>query len=189
MSVNNPPPRKQRRIILAVVGICAAPIAASYLLYYVWKPAGGLTYGQLLETRPVPAFRYATLEGKPAALAELKGKWLLAMVDDASCNVGCLDALHTLRQVRIAQGKEMGRLERAWFLTGAGQPSAEALAKADGAKLFRAQDPVPLPGEQAAGYYLIDPLGNQVIRYPRSADPVKVIKEIGKFLKNNENLG
>ncbi|HEY9103630.1 hypothetical protein [Chitinimonas sp.] len=189
MSVSLPPPRKQRRIILAVVGICAAPIAASYLLYYVWKPAGGLTYGQLLETRPVPAFRQVTLDGKAADLGQLKGKWLLAMVDDGSCNVACLDALHALRQIRIAQGKEMGRLERVWFLTGTAAPSAEALARADGARLFRAQDPVPLPGDQTGGYYLIDPLGNQVVRYPRSADPVKVIKEIGKFLKNNENLG
>ncbi|GAB3242730.1 SCO family protein [Chitinimonas naiadis] len=180
---------RNRRVLYTVIAVSIAPILASYLLYYFWKPAGGLTFGQLLEVKPVPTFRQVTLDGKPASLGDFKGKWLLAMVDDASCQGSCLDTLHVLRQVRLAQGKDMGRVERVWLMLGNANPPAEAQTRADGARLLRAQDPVPLPGDQTGGYYLIDPLGNQVLRYPRSADPVKVIKEIGKLLKNNENLG
>lgn len=178
-----------RRTLFLLIAITIAPVLASYLAYYVWKPQGGMTYGELLKVGPVPAFAMQTLDGKPASLAEFKGKWVLTMADGTGCTAACQDTLHALRQYRIAQGKEMPRIERLWLLTDAGQPSAAALAAADGAHVRRALAPVPLPGELATGFYLIDPLGNQVLRYPRDAQPGQVIKELGKILKNNQNLG
>lgn len=178
-----------RKILLAMFAVTIAPVAASYLTYYFWKPTGGLSYGQLLTTQPVPLFQLSTLDNKAAALSDFKGKWLLVMADNAACAKPCQDALFAMRQFRVAQGKDMGRVERLWLLTGDGNPSAEALASADNAKIYRAKVAIPLPGDVGEGFYLIDPLGNQVIRYSRHADPVKVIKELGKFLKNNENLG
>lgn len=182
-------PRSGRKTILALIAITIAPVLASYLAYYVWKPVGGQTYGQLLTVSPVPAFKLAQLNGQPASLVDFKGKWLLLMTDSASCTQSCLATLHALRQYRLAQGKEMDRVERLWLVTDAVEPSAAALAQADGAQVRRALESIPLPGKQADGFYLIDPLGNQVMRYPRSAEPSKVIKELTRLLKNNENIG
>lgn len=181
--------RQGRWTLFALIAVTIAPVLASYLAYYVWKPSGGKTYGELLAVQPVPAFKLATLDGQPASLADLKGKWLLVMSDSGACAQSCLDTLHALRQFRVAQGKEMDRVERLWLLTDAAQPSAAALQQADGAKLLRAQAAIPLPASQADSFYLIDPLGNQVMRYPRSAEPGKVIKELTRLLKNNENIG
>ncbi|WP_269532824.1 cytochrome C oxidase subunit I [Chitinimonas sp. BJYL2] len=190
MTENPTKPGKQRWMLLLLVAVCAAPILASYLTYYFWKPQGGRTYGELLEVKPVPAFPQQTLEGKPAGLADFKGKWVLVMSDDVTCAKSCMDALFAMRQFRLGQGKEMERVTRLWLVRGEGMPSSAAVSAADGATIHRiGAEAVPLPGDVNAGIYLIDPLGNQVIRYPRSADGVKVIREIAKFLKNNVNIG
>lgn len=189
MTPSNPGPTKGRLTLLALVGITIAPVLASYLAYYVWKPAGGRSYGELLPVRPLPELTLRTGTGQPASADAWQGKWLLLMVDDAACTQSCLDTLHALRQYRLAQGKEMKRVERLWLIRGAGSPSAQALQQADGAQLRHVSGPVPLPGAQADSFYLIDPLGNQVMRYPRQAESAKVIKELGRLLKNNENLG
>ncbi|MFC4159485.1 hypothetical protein [Chitinimonas lacunae] len=182
-------PGRNRLTLIALIAVALAPVVLSYLAYYVWKPSGGRSYGQLLEVRPLPDFPLASLDGKPARLDEFRRKWLLVMVDDAACGKDCMDALFALRQYRLSQGKEMHRIERLWLVTGEGQPSAAALRQADGAAIRRALAPVPLPGELQRGIYLIDPLGNQVVRYPRDAETGRVIKELVRFLKNNESLG
>ncbi|MGQ5523559.1 SCO family protein [Chitinimonas sp. PSY-7] len=189
--MNPPVPRASngRWALFAVLAVAIAPILASYLTYYVWKPAGGKSYGELLPVQPVPAFKLSTLEGASASLADLKGKWLLVMVDSTRCEQSCPDALYAMRQYRLAQGKEMDRVERVWLVTDAAQPSAATLKQADGMHIRRALDPVPLPRQLDGGIYLIDPLGNQVMRYPRTAEPRKVIKELTGLLKNNENIG
>ncbi|QDQ27487.1 cytochrome C oxidase subunit I [Chitinimonas arctica] len=189
VTVTSPAPSQGRRILLIMIAITIAPVLASYLTYYFWRPAGGKTYGQLLEIHPVAEFSQRKLSGEPASLAELKGKWVLVTVAGGDCAAACQATLHALRQYRVAQGKYMGKVERLWLVNDAAVPSAQAIAAAEGARVHRALAPVPLPGDQAGAVYLIDPLGNQVIRYGREAEPVKVIKELGKFLKNNENLG
>ena len=41
--------RRQRLKLLAVLAVCAAPVIASYLTYYVIKPDGRTNYGELVE--------------------------------------------------------------------------------------------------------------------------------------------
>lgn len=180
---------QKRLTLLALIAITIAPVAASYLAYYYWKPEGGKSYGKMLEIAPVPQFKMATMDGQPAQLAQLKGKWLIVMADTANCEKSCQDSLFAIRQFRLAQGKDMGRVERLWLVTDEGTPSADAITRADGAQLRRALQSIPLPGAVNKGIYIIDPLGNQVLRYERDVVPNKVIKELGKLLKNNEALG
>lgn len=180
---------QNRLTLLALIIITIAPVAASYLAYYYWKPEGGKSYGQMLEIAPVPQFKMAMLDGKPAQLGQLKGKWLIVMADGAACDQSCQDTLFAIRQFRLAQGKDMGRVERLWLITDDGMPSADSVTRADGAQLRRALQAIPLPGAINKGIYIIDPLGNQVLRYERGVMPNKVIKELGKLLKNNEALG
>jgi hypothetical protein len=76
-------------MLLLLALICAAPIAVSYFVYYVVKPAGGTTnYGALVEPqRPIPDSLVVTGEdGKPLKLASLRGHWLMISVDNSACD-------------------------------------------------------------------------------------------------------
>jgi hypothetical protein len=183
---------KGRWKLLAVLAVCAAPMIASYFTYYVIKPEGRTNYGALLDPRnyPIPAMASTQLDGKPATLQDYKGKWIMLKVGPSDCAQACQDQLFAMRQLRTMQGKEASRIERVWLITDNEPLETVLLRVNDGTRMLRApQDVVRkwLPVEQGGlasdHIYLIDPLGNLMMRFPKDADPSKVKKDLSKVLK------
>ena len=152
------------------------PALASWL---VWRfelvPGTTGNYGTLLPPRQVAL---------PASGA-LKGKWVLVQFDGGACNAGCERKLYFMRQVRRAQGREMERVARLWLLTDAVQPSARLVAAIEGTVVAPLPAGAGFPAEDARAdhLYLVDPLGNLMMRYPREPDPARVIKDLQRLLK------
>ena len=184
---------KGRWKLFAVIAICASPMIASYLTYFVVKPEGRTNYGALLDPRayPVPATLEArTLDGKPAPLESMKGKWIMLQVSGGECPSDCQKRLHDMRQLRLAQGKEMSRLERVWLINDNAPLETMLMREYDGTHMLRAKPDVinawlPVDGGTAPAdhIYVIDPLGNLMMRFPKDADPNKVKKDIAKLLR------
>ena len=63
--------------MLLVWAVCAAPVMASYFMYYVVRPEGRTNHGELiLPPRPLPAAELlplTDLQGRTVAAASLKG--------------------------------------------------------------------------------------------------------------------
>lgn len=179
--------------LLALIALSVAPIAASYFAYYVVKPGGAHTTGDLLAIRLLPNLPARAANGQAVDLRSLRGKWVLLSVADAQCDSRCGNNLFTLQQVRIAQGREMGRIERL-LLVRDGLPQRLPDA-ASGVQVWHdrgglaARLPVPLQADASRFLYVIDPLGNQVLRYRDDTEPRALIRELGKLLKNNRGLG
>lgn len=184
--------RKGRWKLLAVLAVCAAPMIASYFTYYVIKPEGRTNYGALIDPRnyPIPAMASTQLDGKPARLEDYKGKWIMLKVGPSDCAQACQDQLFAMRQLRTMQGKEASRIERVWLITDNEPLETVLLRVNDGTRMLRApQDvvqkwlPVEQGGQISDHIYLIDPLGNLMMRFPKDPDPSKVKKDLGKVLK------
>jgi cytochrome oxidase Cu insertion factor (SCO1/SenC/PrrC family) len=178
--------------LLAVLAVCAAPLFASYFTYYVLKPQSRTNYGTLIDPRayPIPALGAAGLDGKPAALEAFKGKWIMLQVNDADCQDHCKTKLFQMRQLRLTQGKNMERIERVWLITDDQPVETLIMREYDGTRMLRAQPQAVrnwLPTEPGATpadhIYLIDPLGNLMMRFPKDADPNKIKKDLTKLLK------
>ncbi len=178
--------------LFLVIAVCAAPMILSYFTYYVIKPQGRTNYGELIDPRayPIPELGITTLDDQPASLKDYAGKWIMLQADAAACAKRCSDKLFWQRQVRLTQGKDMERIERVWLVTD-DQPLATTLMKEyDGTHILRV-DPKKLaawlPVEQGTGVvdhiYMIDPLGNLMMRFPKDPDPNKIKKDITKLLK------
>jgi glutathione peroxidase-family protein len=188
----NKPKKGSNWKLFLVLAVCAAPMIASYLAYYVIKPEGRTNYGELIDPRayPIPALHTTTLDGKPLALNDLKGKWIMLQVDAAECGDTCKKKLYEMRQLRLAQGKEMDRIERAWLITDKAPLETILMREYDGTQMLRA-DPRAvkawLPVEQGTRVedhiYMIDPLGNLMMRFPKDADPNKIKKDLAKLLR------
>nr|WP_314862709.1 cytochrome C oxidase subunit I [uncultured Undibacterium sp.] len=178
--------------LLAVLAVCASPLIASYFTYYVIKPGSKNNYGSLIDPRqhPMPTLGLQSEDGKLTELSSLKGKWLILQIDDASCAEACQRKLLEIRQLRLIQGKNMDRIERVWLITDA-QPVAEKLKPGiAGTHLLRSDKSKLekwLPTESGSNLhdhiYLVDPLGNLMMRYPKDADPNKIKKDLSKLLK------
>lgn len=169
--------------------VCAAPVVASYVSFYFLKPEGRVNYGTLIEpARLLPEVMLATLDGRPYKLSDLRGKWVLLTFDGGACAAACPDKLFKMRQLRTMQGKERERIERAWLVTDDEKLSTMLIREHDDAKILRGADAAlirefPSDGVQTDYIYLIDPLGNLILRYPRDADPARISRDLGRLLK------
>ncbi len=159
-----------RNKLVLIALVCAAPLVLGTLAYVLgWSPGKPGNYGELVPPRPVAA----------APFAALRGKWVLVSADDAACDAYCEKKLYFMRQARRAQGKDMERIERLWLVSGAAAPRPELLAAIEGTHVARLESPAFTRGH----IYLVDPLGNLMLRFPRDPDPSRMIKDLQRLLR------
>lgn len=186
--------RAGRLKMLAVLLVCAAPVIASYLTFYVIRPEGRRNFGTLIEPqRALPDLVATSLDGKQVSMRSLKGQWLLVSVSTAACDAQCANHLYLQRQLREGLGKDKDRLDRVWLVTDSA-PVADALLPAlKEATVLRVSatqlaDWLAAQSGQALGdhLYLVDPLGNWMMRFPAHVDAqgaVKVRRDLDRLMR------
>ena len=184
-------PRRSSRTLWLILALCAAPVAASYIAFYFWRPTSHVNYGELIAPRGLPDLEYTLRDGRPFRLSQLKGEWVLLVADRGACNDACRMKLTYIRQVRLAQGKEMERIERVWLVTDEGKPDAALVAEHPGLHVARVLDAriveaLPAPGTPADHIYVVDPLGNLMMRFPPDPDPRRMLKDVSRLLRHSK---
>ncbi len=179
---------ESRKTLWLIAAVCIAPFVASFIAYFIYQPEGRINYGQLMEGKRLPDASLRLTDGNAFSFKQLEGKWLFLTVDDAACDAYCEKKLWQIRQVRKTQGKYPERIERVWLVTGGGKPAAKLAVEFEGTWMVDVRDSAvldALPYEQgrADHIYLVDPLGNLVLRYPRDANPSRMKKDLDRLLK------
>jgi hypothetical protein len=167
-----------RRKMLAVFLVCAAPVLASYFTYYVVRPEGRRNFGELIEPqRPLPDLASVSLTGQKGNLLDLKGQWLLLSVAGGTCDEVCSRHLYLQRQLRESLGKDKDRLDWVWLIADDQPVNYNLLAALKEAAVLRVPAAglsawlAPAAGHQLAQHlYLVDPMGNWMMRFPADLD-------------------
>jgi hypothetical protein len=192
---------RSRLSLLLLLAFFAAPVVLAWLAFYVfpeWRPAGTSNHGQLITPlRPLPAFEVETLSGDRIDETFLRGKWTLVYLVQGACAEPCVRQLYNLRQVRLAQGKNIDRIQRLMLWERAdlrpGQRT-ELTEHFPGQVMVALPDRVPpelletfVLDEQdpmrAGRVYLVDPLGNLMMSYQPEDEPSGMIKDLERLLK------
>ena len=163
--------------MLAVLAVCAAPVVASYLTYYVIRPETRRNFGGLVPQRALPAVSATNLDGASLPLQSLRGQWLLVSFAGGDCSAACERHLYLQRQLREGLGKDKDRVDWVWLVAD-GRPVRDALRPALAqATVLRVNEAqlgqwlAPAPGRVLADHlYLIDPMGNWMLRFPAELD-------------------
>lgn len=186
--------RRGRLQMLAVLLFCAAPVIASYVAFFVVRPDGRTNYGTLIQpSRSLPGLTLSALDGAAVSSAQLRGQWLLLVLGPAACDDACEQRLHAQRQLREMLGRERDRLDKVWLITDDAAPRP-ALRDA-----LLAQPPVtmlrfpraeldrwlaPEPGRDLDEHlYLVDPMGEWMMRFPVAFEPARVKRDIDRLLR------
>jgi hypothetical protein len=185
---NDLPVRRARLSLILIALVAVAPMLAAYALYYSWRPTSFTNYGELITPTPIANSVVRQADGREFRFDAFKGKWVLLMVDSGSCNEFCRRKLYDMRQVRLTQGKDMDRIERAWLVDDRERPADAIIAQYAGTHVLAAESSpllsqLPARGSIRDHIYIVDPLGNLMMRYPRDADPSKMKKDIIRLLK------
>jgi len=181
--------------MLLVLLACAAPVIASYTAFYVLRPEGRTNYATLIEpSQAMPADLPLTdLDGRAVSASSLKGQWLLVVVGRGACDSDCEQRLFMQRQLREMTGRDRDRIDKLWLVTD-GAPIAPALraalAAAPATQVLRVpaqalqQWLAPAPGESLESHlYVVDPMGQWMMRAPAQAQPEKFKRDIDKLLR------
>jgi hypothetical protein len=156
--------------------VCASPFVLGWAAWYFgWGTGSAGNYGELIPPHTLSA----------APFRELRGKWILVTFDAAACDAYCEKKLYFVRQMRKAQGKDQSRIERLWVIADAGAPRPELLAAIEGTRISRIQ-PDGFPGNPMDHIYLVDPLGNLMLRFPRDPDAPRMLKDLQRLLKYSQ---
>ena len=190
--------RMGRWKMLLVLLVCAAPVVASYLTYYVVRPEGRRNLGELIDPqRPLPDVIAQAMDGNPVNLRALKDQWLLISVAGAQCDAICARHLYLQRQLREGLGKDKDRLDWVWLIDDSFPVPAEILPALKTATVLR----VPATelqkwlssaqGSKLSDHlYLVDPLGNWMMRFPAllSAEQApKVKRDLERLMRASES--
>lgn len=181
--------------MLLVLLVCASPVIASYLTYFVIRPQSRNNYSELIEPlRPIPAaLPLADLQGRAVEARSLRGQWLLVVVAGGACDATCEKLLWLQRQLRETLGRDRDRVDKVWFVNDAAPlrpDTVQAVTTGSAATVLRAE-PNALAEwlEPAAGHgleqhlYLVDPLGNWMMRVPADPQPARLKRDIERLLR------
>jgi hypothetical protein len=172
-----------RRTLYLLIAIFFLPLAAAFVLYYggSWRPVKQTNHGQL----------YTPARPLPESPAGLRGKWMLVYAGNGRCDEDCRRTLVFIRQTRLSLNNEMTRVGRS-FLATADCCDRDYLAREhEGLAVFDVtSDPalaalleqIPTPDRQHS-IFLVDPLGNLVMRFDSREPPRGLLTDLRKLLK------
>lgn len=179
--------KTNRRKFLLLLALMCAPVVISYTLYFLEYRPESKHYGDLIPVVKVTGKATNQADNTILRMKDLHGKWVLVTVDSGSCDEACQQKLYFMRQVRLVQGKEKHRIERLWLINDDVVPDAELTKQFEGTFFVNAKDSeilsfIDTKEIQTKHIYLIDPIGNLMMRFPENVDGTKMGHDIKRLL-------
>lgn len=177
-----------------------------------WRPAGHVNHGDLISPpRPLPSVslprvaladpgaaagaRGGQAAGTPAGELSaggpglFRGTWTLTYVGDGSCDATCRQTLYVMRQTQSALGTDMPRVTGVFLVTGNCCATAFLAREQAGLTVLDATGTVgqellgEFPGgDRAHSLFIVDPLGNLMMRYDVRRNPRGLLIDLRKLL-------
>ena len=201
-----------RWILLLLLAFFAVPLLLVVVMHqYDWHPQGS-SHGELIAPArqvTMPAGMLSA-SGQPINPEMWRDKWSMVYIAD-ECAAVCLQRVHSMRQLHVSFAKDIERMQRVLITnsreTAALQqqyPDLVIISQPDSAiaDLVRQFSALGLseqvPAKQLTGntpqstgnvstpensLYLVDPLGNLMMRFPASVPDADVRKDISKLLR------
>jgi len=179
--------KSNRRKLLLLLALMCAPVVISYALYFLDYKPESKHYGDLIPIIKVTGKATNQVDNTILRMKDLHGKWVLVTIDSGHCDEACQQKLYFMRQVRLVQGKQKHRIERLWLINDDVIPDAELVKEYEGTFFAKAQDSeilgfIETKEIQTKHIYLIDPMGNLMMRFPENVDGTKMGHDIKRLL-------
>ncbi len=217
------PQTKNKISLVLILAVFLGPFVGAYLwIKFSYNPnptpgkfssTGKSNFGKfILPTRYFDYSGLKDLQGKPLTRESMAGYWTYVYIDSSRCNKLCQRNIYYQRQVRLLQGREMGRVKALFVVRDtAGIDELKvhlknfpvlkvAVLASEAAQKFDAQLKIkdPLTGKPSFAerrIYLLDPKGQLVMYYDTNKDlsldrklAKGMVKDLKRLLKINKDV-
>ncbi len=178
---------------IALILVFLLPFIGGWLAFYVfdYRPASQ-NYGELVQ--PVRSMVFPELVSTDGHRLEPEfwRKWSYVILVKGDCEELCRNNLYYLRQMRVALGRDMDRVQNVLI---SGQKVSDDLFKflseypkltvisQASQSLFKKFELAGIQPGEAPVLYLIDPAGNLMMTYPAVNEPSSVLSDIRRLLR------
>lgn len=185
--------RRGRLKLLALVALFVVPVAGAVAWYFA---APGLApaptvHGTLIDpARPLEPFELDRASGDPYTLEAMRGRWTLVHLVGARCDAVCRERIYYTRQIREALGEERMRVQRLALAADGRRTAGLAGILGEHPRLTvvaqGSRGPLAgqFPPDRPSGtVFLVDPLGNLMLRFGPAVAPDDILDDLERVLK------
>lgn len=187
-------------LVLIVALFVISPVVAwlihSGVIDVGFESTHGKNKGELVHpARPLQGFTLKDGQGKLVTENDLLGLWTMVEFAANPCIDDCMKNIYKMRQIRLALGKDAHRVQRV-VITEQPDHMAKLMQDNPGTRLFLLTSDRSAPllkkfPDYSEGdissigqrIYIVDPLGNLMMRYPPNVDASDVLKDLRQLLK------
>lgn len=185
-------PTGSMRTLWLLLAIFVLPFVGGTSLYlFDWRPQRFGNHGELVQPlRVLPSEGLRRADGQPLVTAELQGVWWLAMPVGSACKKQCEGDQEAMYRLHVALNKEQTQLRRVLITDVPADATARTVASripdltlatwSGAANAAAWRDALPL---RDGAFYLVDPIGNVMMRYDAGTEVRGVLKDIERLLK------
>ncbi len=125
----------------------------------------------------------------------LKGYWVMLYVNPQSCDQTCQNNLFNMQQVRIALGKDRGRVQRLIVTNALSQDhlidglikqsypgTLHAVIDTNSYQELIEQGAIKTIDKKGAALFIVDPQGYLMLSYRSDASPEDILKDLTRLL-------
>jgi hypothetical protein len=181
LSVNDAPPsRRGRWLLLALLAIVLGPMVLASAMYQwrFWVPETRTYHGELIGD--------GSTRGDLGVQADEK-RWQLLVTAPRTCAEDCRQLVYLARQIQIGLNRETARASHALAISEPLADDYEATLQREYPQLGRYLLDTQAYRSKAEGdtpaLWIVDPLGNLVLRYDVSASGRAILKDLQLLLK------
>ena len=192
---------KGQRSLLIMAAIFIGPMLLAYILVnnmHFFGDFNTRNHGELIDpAKPLQDVTLSRTNGGEFKLSDLRNKWVMVYIGTASCDSKCSENLYKMRQSRLAQGGELKRITRL-YISVDGKPSGtlqNVLAEHQGLEVVYGSSSQiqqvlkqfdltrQAVADEKVGMFIVDPLGNLVMRYQTGFEAKGLVKDLSLLLK------
>ncbi len=192
-----PVKKNSRTVLIILVLVFLLPVLFSWYLVFFTDYARdgiGAQHGDLISPpRQLEDVHLLVVDKGVTETVSLHGKWSMLIFVEGACEAKCEEDLLRSRQIRLATGKEMLRLQRIAVIDdGQADQFSDYASKQFPGQLYVSRNDL---GEDFleqfrdqsvnddTAIFLIDPRGYLMMRYSSKTDPSGIIRDLSRLLR------
>lgn len=178
---------------IVLILVFLLPFIGGWLAFYVfdYRP-DSKNYGELVQPVRAMSFPELTSQDGRVLTNSFWKKWSFVILSNSQCDELCKKNLYYLRQMRVALGRDMDRVQNilisaripdddfVQFLTE--YPKLTVINQANRDLMDAFKLPGIEPGETSV-LYLIDPAGNLMMTYSAVNEPASILSDLRRLLR------